>query len=66
MSLHQARKPLSKTEIARVFEALELATQEQRDRFLLREFTAEPTKPTETCYVSRLSHGSEPVSTEGD
>jgi hypothetical protein len=55
---------LSAAEVARIFKSLGLATQEQRDNFLLLRSASGPAQRAETCYVTRLSNSSEPASAQ--
>lgn len=66
MNKPQRRGPLSDAEVACVFEAMGLATQEQRVKLLLQESVDELTEPIQARYVTRLSHSSQPEPTEED
>ena len=65
MKLNQTKQLKSNTEVVKMFEFLNLATQEERDNFLSLIPLSEPNQLSETCYITRLSNNSELLSSEG-
>lgn len=65
MKLNQTKQLKSDTEVVKMFEFLNLATQEERDNFLSLILLSEPNQLSETYYITRLSNNSELLSSEG-
>lgn len=65
MKLNQTKQLKSNTEVVKMFEFLNLATQEERDNFLSLIPLSEPNQLSETHYIARLSNNSELLSSEG-
>lgn len=65
MKLNQTKQLKSDTEVVKMFEFLNLATQEERDNFLSLIPLSEPNQLSETYYITRLSNNSELLSSEG-
>lgn len=65
MKLNQTKQLKSDTEVVKMFEFLNLTTQEERDNFLSLIPLSEPNQLSETYYITRLSNNSELLSSEG-
>jgi len=65
MKLNQTKHLKSNSEVIKIFEFLDLETQEQRDKFLSLIPLSEPNQLSETYYVTRQSNNSELFSTKG-
>ena len=65
MKLNQTKHLKSDTEVIKIFEFLDLMTQEQRNKFLSLIPLSKPNQLSETYYVTRLSNNSELFSTKG-
>lgn len=65
MKLNQTKHLKPDTKVVKIFEFLNLATQEERDNFLSLIPLSESNQLSETYYITRLSNNSELLSSEG-
>lgn len=64
MEQTQTRRPeFSETEVVRIFEELDLETQEQRDVILRQEVVKKPSSGQKVRYITRLSNSTKAAPT---
>ena len=56
-----ARRLTSESEIQRVFDSLNLSTNEERAKYIISGWTLEVKEPPKHTYTTRLSNNSEPI-----